>query len=207
MRVLREESKLKKSRKIVLPLCVDLNNLECTYPKTQENTPHHITEKELLEKVHKVRSKTPRASHIHGSINFGKQSDRRFIPLPPAADSRFEVINRFPRISSKSSHPPSVNFSKYTSRKEASPDCSPGPCQYSDGVAKSSKILYGFDMKKLTGRKYTEGFSYDTVDPDKVSRAIRKLQMNSKAVVPDFGKVTDRYSKSPESRKHDHDFD
>ena len=186
---------------------MNLDNLECTYPKSQETTPHQITEQDLMVKVFKVRSKTPKVSQILGSVYFEKQSNRRFIPLPLAGDSRFEAINHFPRISTKSSYLPSFNFAKCTSRKEASGNCSPGPCQYNDAASKSSKILHGFDMKKATGRKDTGGFSYDTVDPDKVVQAVKMMQPNNAAFVPDFRKVTDRNSKSPENRRRINEFD
>lgn len=182
-----------RNKMAVLPNCVDTNSLKCVYPKTPENKEKGITEEELLKKIEKNRVEIMNFTTVSGMISFDKQSDRKFLPLLPTIDSRFESINYFPRISTKSTHSPQFNFGKFASRKESNPSISPGPYD----IEKTYKVLYGFDMKKRTGRSFLEGFSYDTIDQEKVAKAVRKLKIRSKVPTPDFKKTTDRLAKSP----------
>lgn len=153
---LRYRSNRIRRRLIKLPFCIDKKALECTYPKIKDHSQIVLEESELQQKINLRRSKTPKGPTVRNYINFSKQSKRKFIPLSPVAESRFNFIDHFPKVSTKNRRSPVWDFSRVAERKMQYVSNIPGPYDYDDKVSKASPLQYSFDMSKICGRNQNE---------------------------------------------------
>jgi hypothetical protein len=148
----REDSKKTNQRVIKLPFCIDQTAMECSYPKIKDRSAIALYEKEFQQKLSLRRSKTPKDLELPNFVSFERQSPRKFLPLSPLSESRFDIINYLPKVSTKARRSPNWDFSRLTERKNPRTDFSPGPYDYDDKAVKGSPPLHVFDMSKVKGR-------------------------------------------------------
>ncbi|OMJ68185.1 hypothetical protein SteCoe_34436 [Stentor coeruleus] len=153
---LRDRSNKVRRRMIRLPFCIDKKALECSYPKIKVHSELVLEESELQQKINLRRSKTPKGPAIRNFVSFDKQSNRKFIPLSPVSESRFNFVNHFPKVSTKARRSPVWDFSRVTERKMQYVPNIPGPYDYDDRVSKASPLQYSFDMSRMCGRNQNE---------------------------------------------------
>lgn len=152
----REEPKKTNQRAIKLPFCIDQTAMECSYPKIKDRSAIALYEKEFQHKLSLRRSKTPKDLELPNFVSFERQSPRKFLPLSPLSESRFDIINYLPKVSTKARRSPNWDFSRLTERKNPRKDFSPGPYDYDDKAVKGSPPLHVFDMSKVKGRNNDE---------------------------------------------------
>ena len=114
---LRKEPKNTKSRLISLPTCIDRSVYECVYPNKRENSVLGVEVSEIetfFDKKKFVKSYSVKGKNL---VLFEKQSPRKFLPVHSVADSRFELMDYFPKISSKVKRSPVCDFSTRIGRE------------------------------------------------------------------------------------------
>lgn len=113
---IRGKSENAKKRLVSLPSCIDPSIFECSYPKKREKSVVEVDESEIggfLDNKRFLKCYSVRGENL---VLFEKQTKRMFLPEHSVADSRFEVMDYFPRISSKAKRSPVCDFSNRVGR-------------------------------------------------------------------------------------------
>lgn len=114
---MRQKAKNSKTRLVSLPTCIDRSVFECVYPNKTENSVLDIEVSEIenfLDKKKFVKSYSVKGKNL---VLFEKQTTRKFLPVHCVADSRFELMDYFPKISSKAKRSPVCDFSTRIGRE------------------------------------------------------------------------------------------
>lgn len=116
---IRGKSENIKKRLVSLPSCIDPSIFECSYPKKREKSVVEVNQSEIggyLDNKKFVKSYSVKGENL---VLFEKQTKRMFLPEHSVNDSRFEVMDYFPRISTKAKRSPVCDFSNRVGRNRS----------------------------------------------------------------------------------------